>query len=173
MKKYIVNIAIAAMIALPMSATAANQAIDKCIDSVKKAKTGTIITLESLDVKGKSIYEFEVADENGFEWELMCDAATGKIIEIESELSSPESKGFKEKAKITEEDALKIALKLYPGKVKEVEYEIEENNEPTYEIDIKGKNGIETKIEVNAISGEIIEVSIEKWEIGMEENENR
>ncbi len=164
---------IMALIALPIAATAGNQVIDKCIDSVKKAKTGVIVKLESLNVKGKSIYEFEVADENGFEWELMCDTATGKIIEIESELSSPESKGFKDKAKITEEDALKIALKSYSGKVKEVEYEIEENNDPTYEIDILGKNGVETKVEVNAISGEIIEVSVEKWEIGVEENENR
>lgn len=100
---------------------------------LKKAKSGAILKLESLDVKGKTIYEFEVADNNGFEWELMCDIATGKIIETEGEVSSPESKSFKDKARITEEDVLKIALKSYPGKVKEVEYEIEENNAPTYE----------------------------------------
>lgn len=173
MKKNIVNMTIMAIIALPITVTAGNQAIDECIDSVKKAKTGVIIKLESLDVKGKSIYEFEVADENGFEWELMCDTETGKIIEIESELSSRESKKFRDKAKITEEDALNIALKSYPGKVKEVEYEIEENNNPTYEIDIIGKNSIERKVEVNAISGKIIEVSVEKWEIGVEKSENR
>lgn len=162
-----------AVLASPVTAMAENQAIDQCIESVKKAKSGAILKLESLDVKGKTIYEFEVADNNGFEWELMCDIATGKIIETEGEVSSPESKSFKDKARITEEDALKIALKSYPGKVKEVEYEIEENNAPTYEIDILGKNGIETKVEVDAVSGEIIEISVENWEIGVEENENR
>ncbi len=171
MKKYI--IVTIAVLASPVTAIAANQEIDQCIESVKKAKSGAILKLESLDVKGKTIYEFEVADENGFEWELMCDTATGKIIETEAEVSSSESKGFKDKAKITEEDALKIALKSYPGKVKEVEYEIEENNAPTYEIDIVDKNGVETKVEVDAISGKIIEVSVENWEIGVEENENR
>ena len=172
MKKHILVITMA-VLASPVTAIAANQAIDQCIESVKKAKKGVIVKLESLTVKGKTIYEFEVADNNGLEWELMCDTSTGKIIETESEASSPNSKSFKEKAKVTEENALKIALKSYPGKVKEVEYEIEENNTPTYEIDILGENGVETKVEVNAVSGEIIEVSVENWEIGLEENEKR
>lgn len=171
MTKYI--IVTMAILASPLTATAANQAIDQCIESVKQAKSGVILKLESLDIKGKTIYEFEVADDNGFEWELMCDPETGKIIETEAEVASAESKSFKDKAKITEEDALKIALKSYPGKVKEVEYEIEENNNPTYEIDILGKNGVETKVEVDAVSGKVIEVSVENWEIGVEENENR
>lgn len=173
MKTYIRNIAIVAAITMPLTAMAAQESIDKCIESIEKVKQGKLQKLESLDVNGKTIYEFEVADINGFEWELMCDAATGKVIEIESEVSSTLSKGFKEKAKVTEEDALKIALKSYPGKVEEVEYEIEENMQPTYEIDIMGKDGVETKVEVDAITGKIIEVSIEKWEIGTEEDENR
>ncbi len=173
MKKRCLKYALILTVAAPLTSMAAEQAIDHCIDAVRKSVKGDIIKLESLDVKGKSIYEFEVADENGFEWELMCDTETGKIIETETEVSSPKSKAFAEKAKVTEEDALKIALKSYPGKVKEVEYEIEENKEPTYEIDILGKDGVETKVEVNAITGKIIEVSVEKWEIGLEENENR
>jgi uncharacterized membrane protein YkoI len=173
MKTYIRNIALVAAITMPITAMAGQQAIDKCIESIEKVKKGNILKLESLGVNGKTIYEFEVADQNGFEWELMCDAATGKVIEIESEVDSPKSKAFSEKAKITEEDALKIALKSYPGKVEEVEYEIEENGEPTFEIDIMGKNGVETKVEVDAITGKIIEVSIEKWEIGAEEDESR
>lgn len=44
---------------------------------------------------------------------------------------------------------------------------------PLMKIDILGKNGIETKVEVDAVSGEIIEISVENWEIGVEENENR
>lgn len=173
MKTYIRNIAIVAAITMPITVMAGQQAIDKCIASIEKVKKGKLQKLESLEVDGKTIYEFELADENGFEWELMCDVATGKVIEIESEVSSPQSKGFREKAKVTEEDALKIALESYPGKIEEVEYEIEENMEPTYEIDIIGKNGVETKVEVDAITGKIIEVSIENWEIGVEEDESR
>ena len=171
MKKYALNIAIAMAMTAPMMSTAAEQAIDQCIDSIQQVKKGEFVKLESLIVDGKSIYEFEIADENGFEWEFMCDVATGKIIETEREVSSADSKEFK--AKITVEDAYKFALKAYPGKIKEVEYEIEENDEPSYEIDILGADGVETKVEVNAINGKIIEVSTEKWEIGIEENENR
>lgn len=171
MKKHTLNIIIAMTMTAPMISMAADQAIDQCIDSIKQVKKGEFVKLESLNVNGKSIYEFEIADQNGFEWELMCDAATGKIIEIEKEVSSADSKEFK--AKITEEDAFKIALNAYPGKIKEVEYEVEENGDPSYEIDILGKNGIENKVEVNALTGKIIEVSIEKWEIGIEANENR
>jgi uncharacterized membrane protein YkoI len=173
MKKLIVVAAIAAFVAFPFTVMAGSNGIDKCIESVQKVKKGDIIKLESLDMQGKSIYEIEVVDENGFEWEFMCDAETGKIIETEREASSPDSKDFKAKAKITEEDALKIALKAYPGIVEEVEYEIEANNDPTYEIDIMGENGVETKVEVDAVTGKIIEVYTEKWEIGVEEDETR
>lgn len=89
----------------------------------------------------------------------MCDASTSKVF-------SPFSKGFREKAKVTEEYALKIALKSFPGK-------IEENTQSTYEIDIMSKCGVETKVEVDAVTGKIIEVSTEKWEIGTEEDESR
>ena len=153
------------------AAMADSHSLDHCIKAVNAAKAGDIVKLESLNDKGKVIYEFEVMDENGFEWEVMCDPAKGKVFEIESEASSPASSRFN--AKVPEDDALHIALKAYPGVVEEVEYEIEENGSPTYEIDIVSKSGVETKVEVDGMTGKIIETYTENWEIGVEERERR
>lgn len=154
---------------LSFNSFGSDTAINDCIKAIGEAKSGDIIKLESLDLKGKAIYEFELADENGFEWEFMCDGSTGKIIETESEVSSPNAMAFK--ANVIEDDAVKIALKAYPGVVEEVEYEIEANGESTYEIDIKQKDGTEVKVEVDAASGKIIEEYTEHWEIGIESDE--
>lgn len=68
--------------------------------------------------------------------------------------------------KVTEEDAAKTALSAYPGV-------IEENGDASYEFDIVNDKGVETKVEVDASSGKIIEVAIEEWEIGEEKDEQR
>jgi uncharacterized membrane protein YkoI len=78
----------------------------------------------------------EIRDANGFEWEFMCDAESGTITESESEVSSADSQAFKSKMKVTEEDALAIALKAHPGVIKEVEYVIKANGDASYEFDI-------------------------------------
>ncbi len=163
------------IVALSMlgNAYAADQGLEKCIAAAQKIKSGENLKLEKLNVNGKPVYELEIQDPNGFEWEFMCDANSGKIIETESEVESVNSRAFKSKMKVTEEDAAKTALKAYPGVIEEVEYEIEENGDASYEFDIVNKKGVETKVEVDAASGKIIEVSIEEWEIGEEADEKR
>lgn len=153
------------------TAFAGGHGLDLCIKAVNAAKPGDIVKLESLDKKGKTLFEFEVQDKNGFEWEAMCDPATGKVFEWETEASSPSSSRFN--ARIPEDDALLIALKAYPGQIEEVEYEIEEDGSSTYEIDIVSKSGVEHKVEVDAKTGKIIEAYTEHWEIGMEQHERR
>jgi uncharacterized membrane protein YkoI len=152
---------------------AANQAIDSCIAAIQKQKPGEFIKLEKLSVAGKPFYEIEIKDSKGVEWEFMCNAKTGKITETESEVRSVDDEAFKKNLKVTEKEAVDIALKAHPGAVREVEYEIEENGDAGYELDIVDDKGVETKVEVNAANGKIIEVSTEKWEIGEEAEEKR
>lgn len=129
--------------------------------------------LEKLNVGGKGVYELEARDANGVEWEFMCDADSGKITERETEVTDPKSDAFKKNVKVTEEDAAAIALKANPGKIQEVEYEVEENGASSYEFDIVNDKGVETKVEVDAATGKIIETSTEEWEIGEEADEKR
>ncbi|MCD2451425.1 PepSY domain-containing protein [Methylicorpusculum oleiharenae] len=174
MKKQLISVAMLLSFnaAMPVSA-AGDQALEECLAAVKKDKIGTVLKLEKLNVSGKPFYEVEVKDANGFEWEFMCDASTGKITETESEVADPKSQAFNQKAKITEEDAAAVALKAYPGKIEEVEYEIEKDGSASFEFDIVNDKGVETKVEVDAATGKIIEVSIEEWEIGEESDEKR
>jgi uncharacterized membrane protein YkoI len=136
-------------------------------------KPGELIKLEKLSVAGKPFYEVEIKDSKGVEWEFMCNAKTGKITETESEVSSVDDEAFKKTAKVTEKEATDIALKAHPGNVQEVEFEIEENGDASYEIDIVNDKGVETKVEVNVANGKIIEESTEKWEIGEEASAKR
>lgn len=156
-----------------LNAVAADQALESCIQAVKKEKPGDLIKLEKLNVSGKGSYELEVSDANRQEWEFVCDADSGKITERESEVINPNTQAFKKNAKITEEDAAAIALKANPGTIEEVEYEIEENGGASYEFDIINDKGVETKLEVDAANGKIIETAVEEWEIGEEQDEKR
>jgi len=173
MNKSIINSAFIIAVSASFNVQAADQGLEKCIAAIQAQKTGELVKLEKLNAEGKAVYEFELEDANGFEWEFMCDVNSGKIFETESEVSSVNSLAFKSKMKVTEEDAKAIALKAYPSVIEEVEYEIEANGDATYEFDIVNSKGVETKVEVDAATGKIIEVAIEEWEIGEEADEKR
>ncbi|TPQ25830.1 PepSY domain-containing protein [Methylomonas koyamae] len=174
MKKISVKTAVMAGLGLlSLGAVAADQGLESCIQAVKKEKSGDLVKLEKLNVAGKGVYELELRDGNRQEWEFMCDADSGKVTERESEVADPNSQAFKKSVKVTEEDAAATALKANPGTIEEVEYEIEENGAASYEFDIVNDKGVETKIEVDAASGKIIETATEEWEIGEEADERR
>ncbi|MEN8261003.1 MAG: PepSY domain-containing protein [Pseudomonadota bacterium] len=156
-----------------MAAMAGQDRLGRCLDSVRKQKAGDFVKVESLDFEGKATYEIELRDAAGSEWEFMCRAETGEIFEIEEEVGSAEDPRFKAKMKIDLDAAKKKVLERFPGTVEEVEYEIEPNGDATYEIDVVDAQGRETKVEVNAATGEIIESSREKWQIGEEADEKR
>jgi uncharacterized membrane protein YkoI len=152
---------------------AADQGLDACVAAVQKQQAGDIIKLEKLSVANKPFYELEIKDSKGAEYEFMCNAKTGKITEQETEVSSPTDEAFGKTAKISEDDAKATALKAHAGTITEVEYEIEANGSPSYEFDISNDKGVETKVEVDAVSGKIIETATEIWEIGEEADEKR
>ena len=101
----------------------------------------------------------------------MCEADDGVIYEIEQEAGSADDPQFKQNAKVSEQQARQTVTDLYPGTIKEVEYEIETNGDSTYEVDVVDDEGTEWKVEVDAASGDIIETHIEQWQIGDEANE--
>ena len=174
MKKSSLSIALLTGLGLfSLNALAADQALESCIQAVKKEKAGDLLKLEKLNVAGKGAYELEVSDNNRQEWEFMCDADSGKLTEKEAEVENPNSQAFKKNVKVTEEDAAAIALKATPGTIQEVEYEIEDNGASSYEFDIVNDKNVETKVEVDDATGKIIETAIEEWEIGEEADEKR
>jgi len=138
--------------------------METCMKAALALHPGTVISLEAEIEDGKRIYEFDIKGNDGREWEVECDARTGKIIEVEEELASADDPAFK--ATISVDEAKEIALKKQPGEVVEMEFSIEANGASSYEFDIRDANGVEWEVEVDAITGDIIEVSREIYQIG-------
>lgn len=139
----------------------------RCEKVVLDQHPGKIVKVELKREKGRHVFEFDV-EGNDKTWDVECDARSGKIIEVEQEVAGPDSPLFKEKARITLEQARAIALKKYPGTIVETEYEIESDGSASYEFDIARKNGKEIKVEVDATSGRIVEANRELWQSGKE-----
>lgn len=150
--------------------------LEGCLQAVSDIKSpatrGDYSKVEYLNPSAEGIptYEIEIEDADGREWEFMCDATQGTIYEIEQEVSSANNDLFN--ATVNEKDAIATVLQLYGGEVIEVEYEIESDGSPSYEIDIQSAD-TEWKIEVDATTGKIIEVHVEEWEIGIETEERK
>jgi uncharacterized membrane protein YkoI len=142
--------------------------METCMKAALAKREGKVIKLELKDERGVPTYEFEILDRAGKTWELECDANQGKITEEEQEVESADDPLFKEKAKISLEQAREIALKAHPGEVVEVEYEIESDGRASYEFDIQTTEG-EIKLEVDASTGKIVEDNQkEYYQIGKE-----
>jgi uncharacterized membrane protein YkoI len=141
--------------------------LEACEKTVLDKYPGKVVKVELKREKGVHVFEFDI---QGAEktWDIECSGSTGKIVEVEEEVADAEAPAFKAKAKISLDDAKKIALKKYPGEVTEIEYEIESDGAASYELDIVGNDGKETKVEVDATSGNIVEANPELWQRGAE-----
>ncbi|MEX2524618.1 MAG: PepSY domain-containing protein [Gammaproteobacteria bacterium] len=149
--------------------------LEDCLKAVSAIKAGDYIKVEYLSFtdEGGPAYEIEVRDPGDKTWEFECSARTGHIVEMEQEVDSPDHELFKRKRKISEDRAIAIAKELYPGTVKTVEYEIESNGAASYEISVVDDYGVNIKVEVDASSGDIVEVQYVEWQIGEEKAEMR
>jgi len=153
--------------------------LQACLDAAQSIKTparpGDFTKVEYLDPAegGLAALEIELTDASGQEWEFMCNAHTGAIYEIEREAESADDPAFKAGMKISEKEAI-AAAKAFVGEdaeVGEIEYEIESDGGASYEFDLYS-GGTEWKVEVDAATGEVIEVQVERWEIGSEADEH-
>lgn len=142
--------------------------LDACVNAVLGTKPGKIVKLEGKTELGVAVYEFDVRGTDGQDYDIECEAATAKIIEIETEVASADAPAFAAKRKISQAEAEKVALEAYPGTITETEYEIEPNGDASYEFDIVGADGKETKVEVDAATGKIVEANVENFQIGIE-----
>ena len=172
MKRHTLSCAIAlvtgAIAGAANSAPETKNAMDLCMDSVLAKHPGTVVKVERKTESGEAVFELDVHGSDGKMYDIECSAATGKITEEEEEVETPDHPAFKAKAKISLAQAKDIALKQYPGEIKEIEYEIESDGAASYEVDIVSKDGKEIKVEVDATTGKIVEANEEVWQIGIE-----
>jgi uncharacterized membrane protein YkoI len=141
--------------------------LGRCVKAALAAHEGKIVKLEMKTEDKKLMYEFDIESADGASWDIECSVKTGKITEIEQEVKADDPK-FKALAKASEADAKAIALAAHHGKVVETEFELEPDGKVSYEFDIEEADGEEIKVEVDATTGKIVEVSYEVYQIGRE-----
>ncbi len=172
MKKHLIPVLVASSILAAPAAFAAEKFSGKFETAMKAALAkhpGDILTVEAEISKGKPQYEFDIKGKDGKEWEVEVDAKSGKVIEEEQEVANADDPAFKGKAKITQDEAKKIALAKYAGEVIDAEFSIESDGSISYEFDIKTADGKEMEVEVDAITGKLAEDPEEEiYQIGEE-----
>jgi uncharacterized membrane protein YkoI len=145
----------------------AYDSLGKCTKAALAKKDGKIVKLEMKSEKKSPTYEFDIEMADGTAWDVECSVKSGKITEVEEEVSADNAK-FVALAKVSEEDAKATALAAHKGEVVEVEYEIEPDGKGSYEFDVLEADNEEVKIEVDATTGKIVETSYEVYQIGTE-----
>lgn len=138
-----------------------------CVKAALIKHEGIIAKVEFKSEKKRGVYEFDIESADGSAWDIECDAQTGKVTEVEEEVKADDAR-FKALAKVTEADAKATALAAHPGTLAEIEYELEADGKASYEIDITEADKEEIKVEVDASTGKIEEVSYEEYQIGKE-----
>jgi uncharacterized membrane protein YkoI len=145
----------------------AYDSLGKCVKAALSKHDGKIVKVELKSENKMPVYEFDIESTDGTAWDVECDVKTSKIIEIEQEVKVDDAK-FKAIAKVTEADAKATALAAHPGTVVETEYEIESDGNASYEFDILEADKEEIKVEVDAVTGKIVEVDYEVYQVGQE-----
>ena len=145
----------------------AYDSLGKCVKAALTKHEGKIVKTEFKSENKKGVYEFDIESADGTAWDIECDAKSGKITEVEQEVKADDAK-FKALAKVSEADAKATALAAHPGTVVETEYELEADGKASYEFDILEADKEEIKVEVDATTGKIVEVSYEEYQIGKE-----
>jgi len=169
MKKTIILSALLLVTSNVVLAEANPHQFEKCMAAALEERPGQVVKVEFKNEEGAHMYEFDIRGTDGSDWDVECNAHRGLISEVEREVDNVNHPLFKAKAKVSEADARKTALAIYPGEITEVEYEIESNGAASYEFDIDTTiAGQEMKVEVDATSGEIVEANREIWQIGLE-----
>ena len=140
--------------------------VDVCARAALAKHPGTILQAVLKQERGALVWELEIRQADNKLVDVECSGATGRLVEHESRVVSGDDAAFKSKAKVTEDQARQTALKAHPGEIERVEYEIEADGRASYEFDIKTDKG-DMRVEVDAESGKVTEVSREILEIGV------
>ena len=142
--------------------------VEQCLDEAYDKVPGHARKLEFKIEGDDPIYEFDIESTNdGFTYNVECNAEEGFIVEIEKEVGANNSV-FNNAAKVSIEQARINVLAIHPGRIVSEEREIGMDGTFTYEFDIQTNAGYEIKVDVDAVSGNIEEANFELYEIGIE-----
>lgn len=140
--------------------------MEQCMFAALEAQPGEAVEVELELEDGAPRYDFEIVGADGRTAEVECDAMTGKVVEVEWENDDMDVDAFLERATVTPSQARKIALQRVPGRVTEMNLETSSTGQISYEFEVMTRDGQELDVEVDAISGRVIEVERDIYELG-------
>src|SRR5690606_2132246 len=116
-----------------------------------KAAPGKIDEIELDD----GVWEVEIVADNGRWRDLKVDAGSGKVLSDRADDDDDDDDAAAvRKAELSASDAAEAALKAAPGTVTAVEFD-EHDGRLVWEVEVKGEDGNERELEVNASSGKV------------------
>ena len=145
-----------------------------CATKVLATYPGYLLSVEAEgNNNGDFFYEFDVFmkdrsnPKNSKEVEVECNPKTVELTDSEEEVKITDER-FKKLSKLSKNQAEKIASDSISGKIVDREYAIE-NGKPVYEFDvIDEKTKKEIEIEIDGITGKILEKEFEYFEVGVD-----
>ena len=162
----------AALLAFASSVIAAESmpptkvSMEECLSAALEGYPGKVKEIEFGLEDGVPHYEFEILTADGRETEVECNAMTGKIVEVEWENENMDLDAFLETSKVSPSQARKIALRRVPGKVTKMDLEMTSTGVMSYEFEIRTRDGKDVDVEVDAMSGNVLEVETDVYEVG-------
>jgi uncharacterized membrane protein YkoI len=73
---------------------------------------------------------------------------------------------FLAQSRVSPAQARKIALRRVPGKVTKMDLETNSMGQMSYEFEIRTRDGEDVDVEIDAMSGNVMEVETEIYEVG-------
>jgi len=156
----------------------------RCVVAALAAKPGEVIEVDQDTEGGRPVYEIDILGNDGSRWEVKCDMTTMRILKVELEKAdddNPKTKAYSLTGtqgaeqlaavgpgvpvitpqpvfEVSLEKAKQIALGQYPGDITRVVYEYADGR-PGYEVHIRSAQGTRIEVEIDGITGEVLEIS--------------
>lgn len=148
--------------------------MEHCLSAALRQMPGTVLSLEREEKNGVSFYEFEIRGKaDRLVWEVECNADTGEITQIERDVKADDSL-FALNARVSLDEAVRIAKRRIAGRLTEVEYEVSPDGRTWYELTLVTAAGRDHEVMVDAFTGEILGVDDDEgsrtlYRIGLEQ----
>ncbi len=139
--------------------------MEKCLFAARHHVPGKVRTIEFEVEKGIPYYEFEIVTAKNHVYDVECNALTGMIDSVERETRSADQV-FRQMAKISLDQAKKIAIQTHPGTVIDQEMAIDDMGRAIYEFEIDTEHGGIVEVEIDAENGTIVEIDRRHYAIG-------
>jgi uncharacterized membrane protein YkoI len=139
-----------------------------CTEAALRAYPGELSAVELEVENDEPIFDLEIETEDGRTTEVECSAVTGEIRRVEWEDENIDLDAFLTQAKLSPALAREKALKAVPGRVIGVEMQVNSKGVMAYEFEIETPDGEEFEVEIDAMSGAVLEVGYDVFEIGQE-----